>query len=75
MWLYRSNKEIDEDIVKRLKVMPDQNNVHAQVFRMARDILHDRNFQDVKLKLIADRKTDGRIYNKPTISEVAALPR
>jgi hypothetical protein len=53
--------------------MLDQNNVHAQVFRMARDILHDRNFQDVRLKLIADRKTDGRIYNKPTVSEVAAL--
>jgi hypothetical protein len=28
---------------------------------------------DVKLKLISDRKTDGRLYNKPTVSEVAAL--
>ena len=59
--------------MKRLKEMLDQNNVHAQVFIMARDMLHDQNFQDVKFKLIADRKTDGRIYNKPTVSEVAAL--
>lgn len=53
--------------------MLDQNNVHAKVFRMAMDMLNDVNFQDVKVKLIADRKTDGRIYNKPTVSEVAAL--
>jgi hypothetical protein len=59
--------------VKDLKSMLDKNNVHAKAFRMARDTLKQGPVQDVKLKLIADRKTDGRIYNKPTVSEVAAL--
>jgi len=67
------NKDIDQHIVKDLKVMLDHNNVHAKAFRMARDMLIDGPVQDVKLKLISDRKTDGRIYNKPTVSEVAAL--
>jgi len=59
--------------VKDLKAMLDHNNVHAKAFRMARDMLVDGPVQDVKLKLISDRKIDGRIYNKPTVSEVAAL--
>lgn len=53
--------------------MLDNNNVHAKAFRMARDILKELPAQDVKLRLISDRKTDGRIYSKPTVSEVAAL--
>ncbi|GAU47108.1 hypothetical protein TSUD_403410 [Trifolium subterraneum] len=45
MQIFRSNKEIDEQIVYKLKSMLDEHN----------------------------RKTDGRIYNKPTVSEVAAF--
>jgi hypothetical protein len=70
---HRNNKDLDEGIVKGLKQMLDANNVHAKAFRMARDILKDGQVQDLKLKLISDRKTDGRVYNKPTVSEVAAL--
>jgi len=68
-----NNKDIDPKIVKALQIMLDTNNVHAKAFRMVRDILKDGPVQDVKLKLISERKTDGRIYNKPTVSEVAAL--
>jgi hypothetical protein len=53
--------------------MLDEHNTHAKVFRMARSRLLEGNVGDVKLKLIAERKTDGRVYNKPTVSEVAAL--
>jgi hypothetical protein len=70
---YRSNKDIDEEIVKQLIKMLDDHNVHAKSFRMARDILNTGNVQDLKIKLISERKTDGRIYNQPTVSEVAAL--
>jgi hypothetical protein len=69
----RDNKSIDEKIVKDLKAMIDENNVHAKAFRMARDVFKNGPVQDVRLKLISDRNTDGRIYNKPTVSEVAAL--
>jgi hypothetical protein len=53
--------------------MLDENNVHAKGFRMARDVLKDGNVNGLKLKLISERSTDGRIYNQPTVSEVAAL--
>jgi len=53
--------------------MLDENNVHAKAFRMARDVLRTNSFTDLKLRLISDRSEDGRVYNKPTVSEVAAL--
>jgi hypothetical protein len=53
--------------------MVDENNVHAKAFRMARDLFKNGPVQDVRLKLLSDRNTDGRVYNKPTVSEVAAL--
>jgi hypothetical protein len=62
MQFYRSNKGIDEGIVKDLKDMIDANNVHAQAFRMARDMLQDVQFQDVKLKLISDRNIQQTNY-------------
>ncbi|XP_058762953.1 uncharacterized protein LOC131636353 [Vicia villosa] len=40
---------------------------------MARDVLRTNSFTDLKLRLISDRSEDGRVYNKPTVSEVAAL--
>ncbi|KAK2370682.1 hypothetical protein QL285_083707 [Trifolium repens] len=70
---FRNNKKIDRDIVVKLCQMLDENNVHAKGFRMARDVLKDGNVNDLKLKLISERSTDGRIYNQPTVSEVAAL--
>ncbi|CAK8530783.1 unnamed protein product [Lathyrus sativus] len=70
---FRDNKNIEKDIITNLKVMLDDKNVHAIVFRMARDVLKDNAFQDLKLKLISSRPGDSRVYNTPTVSEVAAL--
>jgi hypothetical protein len=53
--------------------MLDECNTHVKVFRMTRARLLEENVGDVKLHLISSRKTNGRIYNKPTVSEVAAL--
>lgn len=53
--------------------MLDEYNPHAKAFRMAMDSMKSNGFQNFKLKLIADRSTDGRIYNRHTVSEVAAL--
>ncbi|KAK2417432.1 hypothetical protein QL285_039731 [Trifolium repens] len=73
MYHFRNNKEIDASIVIKLKAMLDEVNVHAKSFRMARDTLKNYDVQDLKLKLISERTSDGRIYNQPTVSEVAAL--
>ncbi|KAI5438706.1 hypothetical protein KIW84_024434 [Lathyrus oleraceus] len=40
---------------------------------MAKQRLGDENTQNFKLRLISDRITDGRIYNQPTVSEVALV--
>jgi hypothetical protein len=72
--VYNMNtKHIDKDIVVQLCNMLDEHNVHTKGFRMARDLLKDGNVHDFKLKLISERRSDGRIYNQPTVSEVAAL--
>ncbi|XP_052622302.1 uncharacterized protein LOC111911148 [Lactuca sativa] len=50
---------IDNDIIQDLKVMLDSNNVLVSSYRM--------------LRIIGKRDRDGRTYNLPTASEVAAL--
>ncbi|XP_058761349.1 uncharacterized protein LOC131634741 [Vicia villosa] len=70
---FKDNKGIERPVVKKLKMMLDQHNVHAKAFRMARDVLRTNSFTDLKLRLISDRSEDARVYNKPTVSEVAAL--
>ncbi|MCH79515.1 helicase-like protein, partial [Trifolium medium] len=70
---FRNNKDINKEIVTNLVKMLDDHNVLAKGFRMARDILKDGQVHNLKLKLISERTTDGRIYNQPTVSEVAAL--
>jgi len=40
---------------------------------MVRDCLKEQDIQNVNLKLLAKRPTDGRTYNLPTAPEIAAL--
>ncbi|XP_058768047.1 uncharacterized protein LOC131641761 [Vicia villosa] len=40
---------------------------------MAKQWLSNGETQNLKLRLISNRSTDGRVYNQPTVSEVAAL--
>ncbi|KAI5418999.1 hypothetical protein KIW84_043278 [Lathyrus oleraceus] len=68
-----SKSGVDVNIVRKLSEMLYEHNVHAQSFRMARDKLCEEGVSDLKLRLISERRNDGRIYNQPTVSEVAAL--
>ena len=65
--------DIDVEIVRTLTEMLDKYNVHCKYFRMARDRYAEQPFHDLKLRLIADRQKDGRIYNMPMVLEVVAL--
>ncbi|CAH9127450.1 unnamed protein product, partial [Cuscuta epithymum] len=69
----RNRNDINEEIVCKLSAMLHQYNVHAKSFRMAKERLQDAPVRDLRLKLISDRVSDGRVYNLPTVSEVAAL--
>ncbi|XP_076899690.1 uncharacterized protein LOC143553626 [Bidens hawaiensis] len=66
-------KAMDLQIIQRLKEMLDSQNVLVKTYRMARDSLQENPHIDLKLRLIANRQKDGRTYNLPTTSEVAAL--
>ncbi|KAL7602055.1 hypothetical protein Lser_V15G21000 [Lactuca serriola] len=64
---------IDTDIIEDIKVMLDSNNVLVKSYRMVRDNFQKNPQVDMKLRLIGRRQRDGRTYNIPTASEVAAL--
>ncbi|CAH1414732.1 unnamed protein product [Lactuca virosa] len=63
----------DLQIIEFLKVMLDSNNALVKSYRMVRDNLHENPGANLKLRLIGKREQDGRTYNLPTSSEVAAL--
>ena len=56
-----------------LRNMLDKYNSLAKSFRYARDRYQQENCTNIKFKLISKRTTDGRTYNLPSASEVAAL--
>ena len=64
---------LQEELVKDLIHMFDEHNVLVQSFRMARDKYRENGVRELKLRLIGNRFTDGRQYNLPSCSEVAAL--
>lgn len=68
-----SSHSFDHEIVRDLKKMLDEQNVLAKSFRMARDRFNSETIVNMKLRLIRNRISDGRRYNLPTASEVAAL--
>ncbi|KAL1333322.1 uncharacterized protein [Arachis hypogaea] len=73
---FRSNDSeyaIDSEIVGKLQKMLDENNALAKSFRMAKERFAGSNTEHVRLKLLSSREKDGRIYNLPDVSEVAAL--
>ncbi|KAJ0754825.1 hypothetical protein HanPI659440_Chr09g0351131 [Helianthus annuus] len=53
--------------------MLDSNNQLVKTYRRVRDRFFDNPQVDLKLRLKAKRTKDGRTYNLPTSSEVAAL--
>nr|XP_045088159.1 uncharacterized protein LOC120970143 isoform X2 [Aegilops tauschii subsp. strangulata] len=65
--------QLDEGIVSRLLEMLDENNELVKSFRMARDRYQESDLENVRLRLIGKRSNDGRQYNLPTASEIAAL--
>uniref|UniRef100_A0A2N9J2K3 ATP-dependent DNA helicase n=1 Tax=Fagus sylvatica TaxID=28930 RepID=A0A2N9J2K3_FAGSY len=68
-----SRNTVDQDIVAGLLEMLDQCNSLVKYFRMARDRFNESEIHDVRIRLIGNRNSDGRQYNFPTTSEVAAI--
>ena len=64
---------IDSGIVSDIKRVLDAVNPFVQQYRFAADLLNNRPSIDMKLRLVSSRLHDGRQFNVPTASEVAAL--
>ncbi|OIT26773.1 hypothetical protein A4A49_60432, partial [Nicotiana attenuata] len=68
-----SNNQLHAELVADLKQMLDDHNVLAKSFRMVRDRFQEDRSSNVRLRFIGKRGSDGRRYNLPTVSKVAAL--
>nr|KAJ0192085.1 hypothetical protein LSAT_V11C800452940 [Lactuca sativa] len=68
-----TSRSYDLQIIEFLKDMLDSNNALVKSYRMVRDTLHENPCANLKLRLIGKREQDGRTYNLPSCSEVAAL--
>ncbi|XP_010490304.1 PREDICTED: uncharacterized protein LOC104768062 [Camelina sativa] len=67
-------KKFRPDLVESFIKLLDDVNPHVQAFRMARDRFDiEKEESNFHMRIISNRKTDGREYNIPTASEVAAL--
>ncbi|XP_022030782.1 uncharacterized protein LOC110931708 [Helianthus annuus] len=64
---------LDTELIEYLKLILDSNNQLVKTYRRVRDRFVDNPHIDLKLRLKANRSRDGRTYNLPTSSEVAAL--
>lgn len=69
----KTARDLDADIVRRLKDMLDMNNSVAKLFRMARDRLSAPDNKEVRIRLIGTRSNDSRQYTAPTATEIVGL--
>ncbi|XP_022024110.1 uncharacterized protein LOC110924409 [Helianthus annuus] len=68
-----NDKEIDVEMIHFLRDLLDSENMLVKTYRMVRDHFHESPEANLKLRLMYKREKDGRTYNLPTTSEVAAL--
>ncbi|CAA0834184.1 Unknown protein, partial [Striga hermonthica] len=70
----RSNQcNLDAEVIYDIMRMLDGHNPLVKSFRFVRDHFKSGCSDNLKLRLIGGRETDGRVYNLPTVHEVAAL--
>ncbi|GKD94931.1 hypothetical protein Tco_1374768 [Tanacetum coccineum] len=67
------NNDLDYQLTKDIRDMLDSINPLVKDFRMAGERIRASDDKKIKLRLIGTRTRDGRDYNLPTASEVAAL--
>ncbi|XP_035841564.1 uncharacterized protein LOC110920086 [Helianthus annuus] len=68
-----ADKELDVEMIKYLRALLDSQNMLVKTYRMVRNHFHQSPDANLSLRLIYRREKDGRTYNLPTTSEVAAL--
>ncbi|CAF2137554.1 unnamed protein product, partial [Brassica napus] len=69
----KKKDNLRKDIIEKLMKMLDEVNPYVKKFRTARDRFHIAPEDSFHMRIVSDRSKDGRTYNTPTASEVAAL--
>ncbi|CAN6859813.1 unnamed protein product, partial [Brassica oleracea] len=66
-------EELRKKVIHALMAMLDECNPYVHQFRSARDRFDTNPDQTFHMRIISSREKDGRTYDTPTASEVAAL--
>ncbi|CAN7043183.1 unnamed protein product [Brassica rapa subsp. trilocularis] len=66
-------EELRKKVIQALMAMLDECNPYVHQFRSARDRFDTNPDQTFHMRIISSREKDGRTYDTPTASEVAAL--
>lgn len=61
----RNDHNIEPNVVQSLKEMLDRENSLVKIFHFVRDRFQNEEYIDAKLRLVANRETDGRESNIP----------
>src|ERR1044072_8319646 len=64
---------LDQSLVDDLMKMVDESNLLVKEFRRVRDYVEQGISEHVALKLFRNDRPDSRMYNLPSVDEVAAL--
>lgn len=69
----KSKTKLDPNIVRQLKSILDVVNPFVQQYWNAGMLISDEQISNLKLCLLSSRNSNGRRYNTPSASEIAAL--
>jgi len=67
------SSSIQSTIVSELQHMLDSVNEYAKTYKFIRDKFKEGDQPTIRLRILRKRSSDGRRYNLPTSSKVAAL--
>ncbi|CAF1855858.1 hypothetical protein Bca4012_031958 [Brassica carinata] len=69
----KKKDNLKKEIIELLMKMLDEVNPYVKQFRSAKDRFKMQPENAYHMRIVSDQVTDGRTYNTPTASEVAAL--
>src|SRR5271169_6560847 len=74
---FARNPDLDQNILRALETMLRTHNPFPKTFQFAYEVLQTARVESVPLqvfmKIVTEEGMDQRVYNRPTVNEIAAL--
>ncbi|XP_010497042.1 PREDICTED: uncharacterized protein LOC104774077, partial [Camelina sativa] len=70
---YKKKQKLRRELIEKIMKMLDDVNPYVNTYRSARDRFNTNPDETFHMRIVSSREKDGRTYNTPTASEVAAL--